>query len=192
SADPSRLFEVIGCPFQPVARDGAAAVLLGDLQWADDATVELLPALAVTLEQEPIIVIGAYRSDELPRGHPVRRLRAELRRAHHLRELVVEPLDAAQTAALAGQLLGRPVSPALAAMIHDRSQGIPFFIEELSDALGASGLLRESGTTVELVRRADLPLPETVRDAVLLRAERLSASAREALEVASVVGIRFD
>jgi DNA-binding NarL/FixJ family response regulator len=45
---------------------------------------------------------------------------------------------------------------------------------------------------VELARRADLPLPETVRDAVLVRAERLSASAREAVEVAAVAGLHFD
>jgi DNA-binding CsgD family transcriptional regulator len=191
-ADRATLFEAICCAFRAIARHEPAAALLDDLHWADDATLELLPALASTLEQEPILVIGAYRSDEMPRGHPVRRLRAELRRARRLRELVVEPLDAAQTAALAGHLLGRPVSPALGAMLHDRSQGIPFFIEELADALGASGLLRETGTTVELVGRADLPLPETVRDAVLLRAERLSPRAREALEVAAVVGLRFD
>jgi DNA-binding CsgD family transcriptional regulator len=190
--DRATLFEAIRCAFQAVGRHGSAAVLLDDLHWADEGTLELLPALAGTLEQEPIVVIGVYRSDEMPRGHPLRRLRAELRRARRLRELVVEPLDAAQTAALAEHLLGRPVSPALAAMLHDRSQGVPFFIEELADALGASGLLRETGTTVELVGRADLPLPETVRDAVLLRAERLSPRAREALEVAAALGLRFD
>jgi DNA-binding CsgD family transcriptional regulator len=190
--DRPTLFEAIRCAFHAIARDGPTAVLLDDLQWADEATLDLLPALASALEREPIIVIGAYRSDEMPRGHPLRRLRAELRRARRLRELMVEPFDGAQTAALAGHLLGRQVSPALAAMIHDRSQGVPFFIEELAEALNTSGLLRESETAVELAPRADLPLPETVRDAVLLRAERLALSAREALEVAAVAGLRFD
>jgi DNA-binding NarL/FixJ family response regulator len=190
--DRPTLFEAIRCAFHAIARHGPAAVLFDDLQWADEATLELLPALASALEQEPIIVIGTYRSDEMPRGHPLRRLRAELRRARRLRELMVEPFDGAQTAALAAHLLGHQVSPALAAMIHDRSQGVPFFIEELADALNTSGLLRESETAVELAPCADLPLPETVRDAVLLRAERLAPSAREALEVAAVAGLRFD
>jgi len=190
--DRPTLFEAIRCAFETIARRGPAAVLLDDLQWADDATLELLPALAATLEQEPIVLIGVYRSDEMPRGHAVRRLRAELRRARRLRELVVEPLDAEQTAALAERAVGRQLGPALAAMIHDRTQGIPFFIEELADALAVSGLLRDSGAMVELPRRTDLPLPETVRDAVLLRAERLPATAREALEVAAVAGLRFD
>jgi len=190
--DRPALFEAICCAFQAIARNRPAAVLLDDLQWADDATLELLPALAAVLEQEPLLVIGTYRSDEMPRGHPVRRLRTELRRSRRLREVVVEPLDAEGAAALTAHVVGRPVGAALAAMIHDRTQGVPFFIEELADALGASGLLRDDGEMVELARRADLPLPESVRDAVLLRAERLSGSARQALEVAAVVGARFD
>jgi DNA-binding NarL/FixJ family response regulator len=190
--DRSTLFEAIRCALETIARRGPAAVLLDDLQWADDATLELLPTLAVTLEQEPILVIGVYRSDELPRGHAIRRLRAELRRARRLRELVVEPFDAEQTVALAERVLDRKVSPALAATIYDRTQGIPFFVEELAGALAASGLVRESGETVELARPEDLPLPETVRDAVLLRAERFSTAARQALEVAAVAGLRFE
>jgi DNA-binding NarL/FixJ family response regulator len=190
--DRSTLFEAIRCAFETIARRGPAAVLLDDLQWADDATLELLPTLAVTLEQEPILVVGVYRSDELPRGHAIRRLRAGLRRARRLRELLVEPFDAEQSAALAERVLGREISPALAATIHDRTQGIPFFVEELAGALAASGLLQNSGATVELAFPQDLPLPETVRDAVLLRAERLSAAAREALEVAAVAGLRFE
>ena len=190
--DRATLFEAIRCAFEAVGRHEPCVVLLDDLHWADDATLGLLPALASALEQEPVLVIGSYRSDELRRGHPIRRLRAELRRGRRLRELVVEPLDAIQTAALAEQLLGRPAAPALAAMLHDRSQGVPFFIEELVDALKGSDVLVGGGGTLEVVRRADLPLPETVRDAVLLRAERLSAIAREALEVAAVAGVRFD
>jgi len=163
-----------GCPAQPGCRPVG--------HWADDATLELLPTLAVTLEQEPILVICVYRSDELPRGHRIRRLRAELRRARRLRELVLESFDAEQTAVLAERVLGRKISPALAATIYDRTQGVPFFVEELAGAVAASGLVEHSGGTVELASPEDLPMPETVRDAVLLRAERFSAEARQALE----------
>ncbi|MGH3104459.1 MAG: helix-turn-helix transcriptional regulator [Gaiellaceae bacterium] len=190
--DRATLFEAVHCAFETIARRGPVTVFLDDLQWADDATVELLPALTVLFEQEPVLVIGAYRSDEMPRGHPIRRLRAELRRARLLRELVVEPFQGEQTAALAGRVLGREVGPSLAAAIHDRTQGVPFFIEEFAAALAASGLLRDGGPVVELPRRADLPMPETVRDAVLLRADRLSAKGRQALEVAAVAGLRFE
>lgn len=190
--DRATLFEAIRCAFETIARRGPTVVLLDDLQWADDATLELMPALAVSLEQAPVLVIGTYRSDETPRGHPLRRLRSELRRARRLRELVLEPFDAEQTAALAGHVLAREVSPSLAAAIYDRTQGVPFFIEELAAALVLSGLLRDSGGVVELPRQVNLPIPETVRDAVLLRAERLSGKGRQALEVGAVAGLRFE
>src|SRR5262245_1147408 len=182
SNDRPTLFEAINCAFAAIARAGPAAVLLDDLQWADNASLELLAALAPTLERLPILLLGIYRSDEMPRGHPVRRLRAELRRGRRLGELGVEPLDAAHTAALAERVAGRALGPEVAAMIHDRTQGVPFFIEELVQAVGEN----------ELVRPKDVPLPETVRDAVMVRAERLSLHAREALEVAAVAGLRFD
>ena len=102
-----------------------AVVLLDDLQWSDEATLELLAALAAPLRELPMLVVGAYRSDEVGRGHPLRRLRADLRRARLLRELTVAPLDAAASAALAEQELGGPLSPALAAALFDRTQGVP-------------------------------------------------------------------
>ena len=191
-SDRATLFEAIRCAFETIARRGPAAVLLDDLQWADEATLELLPALASSLEEEAMLVIGAYRSDELRRGHPVRRLRAELRRGGRLRELTVEPLSAEQTRGLAQRILNRDVGLPLAAAIYDRTQGIPFFIEEFAGAVAASGLLHDGEEGIELPDRVELPMPETVRDAVLLRAERLSAAARQALEVAAVAGVRFE
>jgi DNA-binding CsgD family transcriptional regulator len=190
--DRATLFEAIRSALEAVGRLGPTMLLLDDLQWADVATLELIPALAASLEQERILLVGIYRSDEMTRGHPIRRLRAEVRRAGRLRELVVEPFGVEQTAALAARGLGREVSSSLAVAIHDRTQGVAFFIEEFAGVLAASGLLRDGDKGVELPRGTELPMPETVRDAVLLRAERLSGKARQALEVAAVVGLRFD
>ena len=89
--------------FKTIAARQATVVFLDDLHWADAATLELLPSLAEASEELPLLVLGAYRSEEIPRGHPLRRLRTDLRRAGRLVELVVEPLDAAATAGLAAQ-----------------------------------------------------------------------------------------
>jgi predicted ATPase len=86
-------------------------LFLDDLQWADDATLELLPALARTLPEQPLLILAAYRSDELPRGHPIRRMRSELRSSGHLRQVLVEPLDAEATAALVDRTLGQRHRP---------------------------------------------------------------------------------
>jgi hypothetical protein len=106
--DRATLFEAIRLALAAIAARRPAALLLDDLQWADDATLELLAALARSLDTQPLLVLGAFRSDELPRGHPIRRLRSELRRAGRLRQVTVEPLEAEATAALLERTWGRP------------------------------------------------------------------------------------
>ena len=143
-------------------------VFLDDLQWADNATFEFLPRLAESLTRLPLLVIGAYRSDEIPRGHPMRQLRTELRRLRFLQEIVVEPLDRQATAELAAHTFGHPLSPALVTARYNRTQGIPLFVEELANALSTSQNIRSGKAGLELTPGHEVPIPETLRDAVLL------------------------
>jgi hypothetical protein len=106
--DRATLFEAIRLALAAIVIRRPAALFLDDLQWADDATLELLAALARSLDTQPLLVLGAFRSDELPRDHPIRRLRSELRRAGRLRQVTVEPLEAEATAALLERTWGRP------------------------------------------------------------------------------------
>ncbi len=191
-SDRATLFEAIRCGLVAVTADGPAALLLDDLQWSDDATLELLAALAPSLRDLPLLVVGAYRSDEIPRAHSVRRLRDELRRNGTLAERGLEPLSAAGSAELAARVLGARPSPRLATTLHDRTNGIPFFVEELAAALDASGRLEPGDDGLELALDADVPLPQTIKDAVLLHAGDLSDRARSTAEAAAVAGPRFD
>jgi DNA-binding CsgD family transcriptional regulator len=192
SADRATLFEAIRCAFVTMGSSGPLAVFIDDLQWADDTTLELLPVLAGALTGEPILLIGAYRSDEIPRGHALRRMRTELRRAGRLHELELGPLDFEQTAELASAVLEDRTSRALAATVFLSTQGIPFFVEELVQALAVQGRLAPGPRGVELVGRDEIPMPESVRDAVLFRASALTEQAWEALQVAAVAGLRFE
>ena len=173
---------------QALSRPEAAVLVLDDLQWADSATLELIAALASSAAGHPLAVLCMYRSDEVPRGHPIRRLRHDLRRAGLLDELVLGPLDELGTAHLATNVLGRPVGRVLRGALFDRTQGIPFFIEELAIALRAADLLIDDGSTVELEAAARIPIPATVRDAVGLRLEALSDRARSTLDASAVMG----
>ncbi len=152
----------------------------------------MLSALAEPLRELPLVVIAAYRSDGLPRQHGIRRMRNDLRRAGHLQELALHPLDLAATTELLTQTLGESPAPALARSIHDRTEGIPFFVEELASALQVSGALQPGRRGLELTGDGDVPLPDTVRDAVMISASELSPEARAAAEVAAVAGETFD
>jgi DNA-binding NarL/FixJ family response regulator len=189
--DRATLFEAIRQALAGIAARRPTVLFLDDLQWADDATPELLGALARSLDSEPLLVIGAFRSDELPRGHSVRRLRSELRRASRLRQIAVEPFDAEASATLLEQTLGT-VAPSLRRAVFDRTDGVPFFVRELGSALAASGRLVPGPSGLELLEGEDVPLPDSVRDAVLLRAAGLSDDAHNAVTTAAVAGQTFD
>jgi DNA-binding CsgD family transcriptional regulator/tetratricopeptide (TPR) repeat protein len=192
AADTATLHEAVRCALVTAARDRGALLLLDDLQWSDAATLELLSDLAGSLPDVPLLIVGAYRSDELPREHQLRRTRTELRRRRALDEVSLAPLDEAGTAALLDRELGGTPSRPLVRTVHDRAQGLPFFVEELACALCKEARLQQGAAGIELAEGSEVTVPETVRDAVLLRSGDLSADGRAAAEAAAVAGERFE
>lgn len=171
-----------------ISADQPTALLLDDLQWADSATIDLLPVLDERIRRAPLLVVAIYRSDEIDDDHDVRRLRAELQRRKRLDEIQVRPFDASGTRALVERMLGNSPSGELVTMIHERTEGIPLFVEELTNALVEQHRLREGPHGIEAVAEARLVIPDRVRDAVLLRTDNLSARAHAQLEVAAIMG----
>jgi DNA-binding NarL/FixJ family response regulator len=186
------IFEAVRCALVHLGAERPLTLLLDDLQWSDDTTLELLAALAGPLQQMPVLIVGAYRSDGLPRGHRLRWLRNELRRGGQLEEVSLDPLDRDGVAALLEALLPEQPSPSLVATVHDRTLGSPFFVEELVAALQLRDALRPGGRGLELADEDDVPLPDTVREAVLVATSTLSEPAREAAEAAAVAGQQLD
>jgi DNA-binding NarL/FixJ family response regulator len=189
--DSTTLREALRAALVALAGERGAVVVLDDLQWSDAATLEFLSEVAPTLDGAALLIVGAYRSDELPRDHPLRRTRNQLRRQHALTEVSVGRLDADGTQALLEQALGSEVSRPLLRAVHDRSQGLPFFVEELARALESEGRLQQGSAGLELAEGSDVAVPDTVRDAVLLRCAELTPEGRTAAEVAAVAGQRF-
>jgi hypothetical protein len=187
--DRATLFDAIGDVFTTIAAGRALALVLDDLQWADHATLEFLPALAKLARSAALLVVAIYRSDAVPPGHPVRAMRETLRRDRLLNEISLAPLDRQETSTLIGRLLDRKPLLAVASAIWERSGGVPLFVEALVAKLQSRGSLdsEDSAST-------HLPFPETVRDAVLTRLALLPPSAQRAAEstaVASVGGPEF-
>jgi len=186
------IFEAVRCALAHLAAEQPLAILLDDLQWSDETTLELLAALAGPLREMPVLVVAVYRSDGLPRQHRLRWLRNELRRGSNLEELSLDPLDRDGVAALLEALLPEAPSPALVRAINDRTMGSPFFVEELVAALQLRGALRPGKHGLELADADDVPLPDTVREAVLVASSTLSGEARAAAEASAVAGQQLD
>jgi DNA-binding CsgD family transcriptional regulator len=190
--DRATVVEAIRCGLCTMAGDAPAAVLLDDLHWSDEATLELLALIARPIRDHQLLIVGTYRSDDLSRSHPLRRLRHDLRRDRLLDEVALEPLTATEVTKQLTALLGAAPSPRLASLLYDRTGGTPFFVEELALALQDSDRLVAGPSGLTLALDEHVPLPATVRDAVLVRTAPLSDRARAAAEKVAVVGHRFD
>jgi len=189
--DAASLFAAVQSVLALAAGERPIALALDDMQWADEATLGMLPALARALEGMPVLLLVIYRDDETPTGHPIRRLRAELQRDQRFFEVPLAPFGAEETAALLESVVDREPSPSLVEAVRVRTGGVAFFVVELGAALAAGGRLGSGPSGLELADGEDLPLPESVRDAVLLRAAGLSPEARRLLEVGAVTGHVF-
>ena len=141
-----------------------AIVVLEDLHWADEATLDVVRLLARRIETLPALVIATYRDDELDRAHPLRLV---------LGALPSRIADRVTPAPLSPEAVAELAPDVDHAELHRRTGGNAFFVTE---ALAAGG--------------ADLPA--TVRDAVLARGARLDPAARALLDAVAIVPQRTE
>jgi PAS domain S-box-containing protein len=120
------------------------ALFLDDLQWLDAATLDLLEDLATQPDVRHLMLIGAYRDNEVSPSHPLRRTLEAIRKAGvRVREIVLAPLgldDVGQLAADAMRCESERVRP-LAQLVQEKTEGNPFFAIQFFTALAEEGLL---------------------------------------------------
>ena len=188
-----RTLRIFSAAFSDVARKGPLVIAIDDMQWADEGSFELFRYLARALRVRPALLLGTFRSDELGRVHPLRPHLAALAQGHLADTLSLQRLTRAATAEMIRMTLGlaQAAPRDLVALIDERCEGNPFFIEEVLRALAADGQLavRDAGWRFE--DRSEIAIPQSLRDAVQDRLGRLSAKAQAAINVASVIGARF-
>ena len=137
-----------------------SVAVMEDLHWADEATLDLLRFVGRRIGDTPSLLLGSLRADEVDAAHPLSGVLGDLATSD-LTRLAVEPLSVDAVSQMAA---GHDVDPG---ELHRATGGNPFYVTEVLAAPGAS-------------------VPRTVRDAVLTRVGRLSAPARDLLEIASV------
>ncbi|MBX0330659.1 AAA family ATPase [Oscillochloris sp. ZM17-4] len=180
-AERHRLFQAIYQALRPQG-DEARVLIVEDLHWADEASQDLLHFLSRVLAGERILLIGTYRSDEIHRLHPLAGTIARLVRDRRLYEIRLAPLAREDLAEMLASILGAPPAPDMLAALYERTEGNPFFAEELLGPLVAHQG-RDPG---------DAALPISIRESVLRRAAGLDEPTMTVLRAAAVVGRRFD
>jgi DNA-binding SARP family transcriptional activator len=181
----TRLFEAL-CQITLGLAAGPRPLImcLDDLHWFDSATLDWLAYLGRRLQDTRLLILGTYRHEE---ASTVDRLRHSLTRLGDLTELRLAGLDTPAVRELLHHLIG-PVrdSEVLADRLQRSTGGNPFFLLEILRSLAEAGRL--AGDPAHL---HEFPLPDSVREAVEARLQRLSPQARQVLEAGAILGEAF-
>jgi tetratricopeptide (TPR) repeat protein len=166
-----RLFDAVARFLERLARHAPALVVLDDLQWADESTLALLRFVARSYRPVPLVVVGAYRHDEL--GPAAARTLAEL--AAHGEPVQLHGLSRDEVFDLVADAVGRSGAERWADEVHRRTDGHPFLARQLAEVFADPA--RPAGV-----------VPSAVSDLVARRLQRLSPDCTTLVEAAAVAG----
>jgi DNA-binding CsgD family transcriptional regulator len=158
----ARPYDVAAALVAELGAGGTCVVVLEDVHWADEASLDVIRLLARRIEAVPAVLVLSYRDDELSRSHPLRLVLGDLSRGGQVTRVVLGGLSGSAVATLAHP------QGVDAGELYTRTGGNPFFVTEVL----AAGTGR---------------IPPTVRDAVLARASLLGPAAGELLDAAAVI-----
>ncbi|HET7478682.1 MAG TPA: AAA family ATPase [Rubrobacteraceae bacterium] len=178
----SRFFEGVSRVLLAVCGGEPSGILfLDDLQWADDASLDLLSYLVRRLDAKPLRVLVAWREEEVPEGHRLRALVREAQRAGHARILELGRLEAPSVRELVRSVAGEDEE--LERRLYDETEGLPLFLTEYLAAAVRGELGPESGAW---------SLPGGVRDLLEGRLQSLNETGKQLLAAAAAIGRSFD
>ncbi|ROU02262.1 diguanylate cyclase [Marinobacter sp. R17] len=194
----NRLQLVLSAFLRVFAGRGHPVVLfLDDLQWSDTPTLELLRRIVTAKDQSHLLLIGAYRSNEVGPGHPLRGLLDELGSHQRIHQIPVGPLDKSSVEQLVAATLRCDVSASqdLSDMLYHRALGNPFFTNELLRELHAQGAiwadLASGQWHWQLDRASWEDASQDVVEFMLDSLRQLPAETQQALQLAACIGNTF-
>ena len=184
----ARLPRAVDQLFEATRGGRPLCLMVDDIQWADDASAQVLHYLARRAAQRPVLVIYAYRDEDIDSDERLAQLVQSLHRETDARRLLLARLGPADTEALVAALAtSNLAAPMLAERLHRETAGNPFFLTSILQSLS------EGQTQLEPRANAEPGLlPDALRDAVRVRLAHVPKELRPLLETAAVLGRRFD
>ncbi len=186
-----RAFDLAGVAVSALATLRPLALLIDDVQWADDDTLRLLRYVVRSDADRPIFLFLAIRPDEFASTTEAVNFVADMERMGLVRRLRLERFSSVETGELLKRVLGGPVEAASAAAMHVQSEGVPFIVEELARTHREAGTLQQLDGEWRLGRNAARLVPSAVRTLIDRRAARLPPRTRAALGDAAILGRSF-
>lgn len=186
-----RIFQALANFFETQSKP-ALLLVIEDLHWSNDTSLEFLLMLARRIPAQPILLLLTYRSDEV--HPPLAHFLAQLDRERLALELALQPLSPDQVDTMLRAIfdLKRPVRKEFLNVLYALTEGNPFFTEEVLKALITSGEIYYADGEWDRKPIHELDIPRTVRDAVQRRTAQLDPAAWQVLAFAAVAGHRFE
>ena len=184
-------FDAVAQVFRNLAGTKGLLFYADDLHWADRGTLWLFGHLLRQLRDERVLILGAYRETELDRAHPLAKALVDWNRDRLITRVALKRFDATETSAQLGALLGESVSGDFANAVHRETEGNPFFVEEVLKALIEQGSVRRESGRWKRCDVAELIIPQSVKEAIGSRLDRVTQGCNEVLRAAAVLGKTF-
>ncbi len=174
---------------------GPLLLMIDDMQWCDQETLEWLHFLLRFDQMARLFVVGCAREEELPPHHALRTLLLHLRTTTGVTEILLQPLNAAETAKLASAVAKRELAMDEGLHLYHETEGYPLFVVEMVRADLGRGTVSPSEAEEYVQGQAPLDdvrlLPPRVYAVLAGRLLQLSASTRMFVELAAVIGREF-
>ena len=186
-----RLYEAVSQFFVNISRESPFALFLDDLQWFDDASMGLLHHMVRAISAEHLLVVGAYRDLELEDQRSLCRSVAEINRERLSYALPLKRLAFDHVLQMVRQTLGEKVPGELPDMVYDKTEGNPFFVEEVLRSLVEEGAVYpvEKGWGVKDL--SQVHVPRGIKEVLGKKLESLDEESSLVLSTAAVVGREF-
>ncbi len=184
------LFDAMAGFFSSVATQRPLLLVLDDLHWADQASLDFFRFLARQIAIQRVLLVATYRSDELHRRHPLYPLLPVFVREAGAERLDVRPLDQAGHRTLIQEryALSEHEQDQLEHYLSEHAEGNPLYVGELLRTLEDEGVLKRVGSDWHLGGLAQLRLPTLLRQVIEGRLNHLQRETRDLLQVGAVIG----
>ncbi len=186
-----RTFDLGAVAFRALAAERPLAVLIDDLQWSDEDSLRLLRYVIRTDGASPLFLMFAIRPEEFATVTEAVNLLADMGRMGVIRRLKLDRFSQTETREFLAQVLGGPIDPSGAAVMHAQAEGVPFIVEEMAFAYREGGMIQEIDGVWSLADNAERLVPSAVKTLISRRATKLPDDTKALLAVAAILGRRF-
>ncbi|MGA2769071.1 MAG: tetratricopeptide repeat protein [Candidatus Bathyarchaeia archaeon] len=188
----NRLFEAVSQFITNISREVPLLVVLDDLQWTDPSSLLLLHYMARGVQKTPLLLLGAYRSTDIDAKHPLTPVLTELNRERIPQSVSLKRMSLNDISEMIKQILEQEDVPTeFCRMVYEKTRGNPFFAEEVINSLKEEEVIFREENKWKIKEVSRIEFPETVKNVIKARINRLDDECQNILTLASFIGSDF-